>query len=191
MARMTDERLGELYTGTLALVVEHGYEKLTMDQIAEATRSSKATLYRQWGGKSGLVVEALACGIDSTPEPPDTGSLRGDLLDMADHGDSEGRQYDADLIAAIMHAVRHDSELAAAVRTQILDPARDSIRTVVDRAVQRGEVAADCPGLEFVDYVFIAPIVLHHLLEGDEPSGDFLRRYVEGALLPSLGIHST
>jgi AcrR family transcriptional regulator len=189
MSRMTDERLGELYAGTLALVAEHGYEKLTMDQVAEATRSSKATLYRQWGSKSALVVEALTCIGEMKPDVPDTGSLRGDLHAMVDPGDTPGHEHDADLIAAIMHAVRHDAELGDAVRTQILEPGRENIRAVVRRAVDRGEVAADCPALAFVDYVFVAPIVLHHLLEGDEPSPDFLHRYVDGALLPALGIH--
>jgi AcrR family transcriptional regulator len=186
---MNDERLRELYAGTLALVVEHGYEKLTMDQIAEATRSSKATLYRQWGSKSALVVEALTCMGDVEPDLPDTGSLRGDLLRMVDSKESQGHEHDGDLIAAIMHAVRRDAELAEAVRTQIVDPGRAGIRSVVDRAVARGEVAADCPALEFIDYAFTAPVVLHHLFEGTEPSTDFLRRYVEGVLLPALGIH--
>ena len=189
MARMTDERLGELYLGTLALVAEHGYEKLTMDQIAEATRSSKATLYRQWGSKSALVVEALRCVGEMKPDLPDTGSLRGDLLAMIDQAEDESHEHDGDLIAAIMHAVRHDAELGEAVRARILEPGRENIHAVVRRAVERGEVAPECPGLDFVDYVFIAPVVVHHLLEGAEPSADFLRRYVEGALLPALGIH--
>lgn len=187
MSRLTAERLTELYAGTLQLVAEHGYDKLTMDQIAEATKSSKATLYRQWGSKSALVVEALRCAGEVEPELPDTGTLRGDLMTMIDH--KEGQEQDADLLAAIMHAVRQDEELAEAVRTQILEPGREMIRGVVARAVDRGEIAKDCPGLEFVDYVFIAPIILHHLFEGQEPSPDFLRRYLDGALLPALGIH--
>lgn len=187
MSRLTPERLTELYEGTLRLVVEHGYEKLTMDQIAEATKSSKATLYRQWGSKSGLVVDALRCAGEAEHELPNTGSLRGDLMAMVDR--KEGREQDADLIAAIMHAARQDQELAEALRTEILEPGRDNIRAVMARAVERGEIAADSPGLVFVDYVFIAPIVLHHLFEGEEPSADFLRRYFEGALLPALGIH--
>ncbi|MCL3816889.1 TetR/AcrR family transcriptional regulator [Aeromicrobium wangtongii] len=184
---MTEDRLLELYNGTLELVAERGYEKLTMDQIAEATKSSKATLYRQWGSKSALVVEALQCVGETEHQTPDTGSLRGDLMAMVDR--AEGQDHDSDLLAAIMHAVRQDAELAAAVREQILEPGRETIRAVVQRAVARGEIAADCAGLAFVDYVFIAPIVLHHLFEGDEPSPDFLRRYVDGALLPALGIH--
>ncbi|WP_159085933.1 TetR/AcrR family transcriptional regulator [Aeromicrobium chenweiae] len=187
MSRLTAERLQELYAGTLQLVADHGYDNVTMDQVAEATRSSKATLYRQWGSKSALVVEALQCVGGTDLDLPDTGSLRGDFLAMVDR--KEGQEHDADMLAAIMHAVRDDKELAEAVRGKILEPGRDRIREVVARAVERGEVAADCPGLVFVDYVFIAPIVLHHLLEGEEPSPDFLRRYIDGALLPALGLH--
>lgn len=187
MSRLSAERLGELYEGTLKLVAEHGYDKLTMDQIAEATKSSKATLYRQWGSKSALVVEALKCTGPPKADLPDTGTLRGDLMAMVDH--KERNDHDADLLTAIMHAIRQDEELAAAVRDQILEPGRENIRDVIARAVDRGEIAADCPGLQFADYLFIAPIILHHLMEGQEPSPDFLRRYFEGALLPSLGIH--
>ena len=94
-----------------------------MDQIAEATKSSKATLYRQWGSKSALVVEALRCAGETEQEAPDTGSLRGDLLAMVDR--AEGEEHDADLLTAIMHAIRQDDELAEAVRTQILEPGRE------------------------------------------------------------------
>ncbi|MET0467317.1 MAG: TetR/AcrR family transcriptional regulator [Aeromicrobium sp.] len=187
MSRLTAERLQELYRGTLQLVAEHGYDKLTMDQIAEATKSSKATLYRQWGSKSALVVEAMRCVGDGDEQLPDTGTLRGDLMSLIDR--AEGQEKDSQLLAAIMHAIRQDAELGEAVRTQILEPGRDRIRALVSRAVDRGEIAADCPALPFVDYVFIAPIVLHHLMEGEEPSTDFLRRYFEGTFLPALGIH--
>jgi AcrR family transcriptional regulator len=189
VSRLTAERLQELYEGTLQLVAEHGYDNVTMDKVAEATRSSKATLYRQWGSKSALVVEALRCVGGTEEELPDTGTLRTDLMALVDRTDGRGQEHDSDLLAAIMHAVRQDAELADTVRAEILEPGRDRIRALIARAVDRGEIAADCPALPFVDYVFIAPIILHHLLEGEEPSADFLRRYFDGALLPALGIH--
>lgn len=186
MSRLSEDRLVELYRGTLLLVAEHGYDKVTMDQVAEATRSSKATLYRQWGSKSALVVEAMKCVGGADDELPDTGTLHGDLMALVDR--SEGKDKDPNLLSAIMHAVRQDAELAATVRAEILEPGRERIRTVISRAVDRGEVAADCPALPFVDYVFIAPVLLHHLIEGEEPEPEFLRRYFEAVLLPALGL---
>lgn len=186
MSRLTPERLGELYGGTLQLVAEHGYDKVTMDQIAEATKSSKATLYRQWGSKSALVVEAMKCSHGKDEELPDTGTLRGDLMAMVDR--IEAKETDSELIAAIMHAIRSDKDLADVVRSQIIGPGRADIRGIISRAVDRGEVAADCPALDFVEYVFVAPIVLHNLMEGEEATPAFLRRYYEQVLLPMLGV---
>jgi AcrR family transcriptional regulator len=188
MSRMTTERLEELYVGTLALVAEHGYDKLTMDQIAEATRSSKATLYRQWGSKAALVVEALRCTGQIDDEFPDTGTIRGDLEAMARH-DKGHDKGDSDLITAIMHAMRTNEELAAAVRTEILGPARGRIATMLRKAVDRGEIAADNPALPFADLLFMSPMLLHIVLEGTEPEAEYLHRYFEGVVLPALGIH--
>lgn len=188
MSRLSAERLNELYVGTLGLVAEHGYDKLTMDQIAEATRSSKATLYRQWGSKASLVVEALRCTGQVEDEIPDTGTLRGDLLAIADR-DKHKNKDDAKLITAIMHAMRTNEELASAVRAEILDPALGRIGTMVRRAVDRGEIAADSPALPFMDLLLMAPVVLNALIEGAEPDPDYLHRYFEGVILPALGIH--
>src|SRR2546421_9693553 len=57
--RLTPEREGELYEAVLALLRESGYDALTMEGVAARSRSSKATLYRQWGTKPKLVAEAL------------------------------------------------------------------------------------------------------------------------------------
>jgi AcrR family transcriptional regulator len=187
MSRLTEERLAELYAGTLRLVVERGFDNVTMDQIAEATRSSKATLYRQWGGKVALFVEALRCTASHDAELPDTGSLRGDLLaDVAHQGGDD--EAESQLIVAIMHAMKQDPELADAVRTQIIEPGRERISTMVRRAVDRGEIAADCPALRFTDLLFISPFVLGSLLDGHSPDQDYMTDYYDSVLLPALGI---
>ncbi len=58
-SRITPEREAELYEAVLDLLREVGYDALTMDAVAARTRSSKATLYRQWGGKAELVAKAI------------------------------------------------------------------------------------------------------------------------------------
>src|ERR1700743_1536379 len=73
--RLSPEREGELYTAVLDLLREVGYDALTMDAVATRTRSSKATLYRQWGSKPELVVRALRHNKPSRLAEIDTGSL--------------------------------------------------------------------------------------------------------------------
>jgi AcrR family transcriptional regulator len=187
MTRLSTERLDELYQGTLALVMEHGFDRITMDQIAEATKSSKATLYRQWGSKSALVVEAIRCAtVEDTPLP-DTGSLRGDLLSVL--GDrSRAIDGDGELVGSMLHAVKADRAMRKAVREQIVSALRARIDTMTTRAVSRGEISPDNPALAFVDLVLIAPFVLRTLIDDVPPDDDYLTRYLDAVLLPALGV---
>ena len=188
-SRLTSDRLDELYAGALALVAEHGFDRLTMDQIAEATRSSKATLYRQWGGKAQLLAQALRCSTATSDAVADTGSLRGDLAELVQHR-SRSLDQEADLIGSILHAMKADEALRSAVRDEVVSAHRAQLDTVLQRAVARGEVAADNPALEHIDLVVIAPFVLRVLID-DEPVDDaYLSAYLDAVVLPALGMAS-
>ena len=76
--RVTADREQEIYDTALELVAQHGYDRLTLDAVAQHANASKATLYRRWGSKAGLVVEAV-CRAEPVLDDIDTGSLRGDL----------------------------------------------------------------------------------------------------------------
>src|SRR3569623_1266093 len=79
--RVEGEREEEILDATVELLMEVGYDRLTMDSVARRARASKATLYRRWETKASLVVEALVRAKDAPhPADHDTGSLRGDLL---------------------------------------------------------------------------------------------------------------
>jgi AcrR family transcriptional regulator len=74
----------ELLAATLELLQEHGYDRLTLDAVAATARASKATLYRRWPTKADLVTAAFVESTRHTAECPDTGTLRGDLLRLAE-----------------------------------------------------------------------------------------------------------
>src|SRR5581483_10849004 len=85
VGRPRDEtRDAAILDATLRILGDVGYDRLTIDAVATEARASKATVYRRWPGKAALVVDAIqslnpyAAGTGG--EPPDTGSLRGDLL---------------------------------------------------------------------------------------------------------------
>ena len=183
---LTQERREEIFAGALALVAEHGFDKVTMDQVAEATRSSKATLYRQWGSKTALVVEALSCSAPLHEELPDTGTLRGDLLAMMARRDVEITDESA-LIGALLTATRTDPELGDAIRESVVRPGVDRVRAVLDRAVARGEVTASPDALEHLPLLLVAPFVLHGTVTSGELTDQHLVHYVETVLLPVLG----
>src|SRR5215472_19059285 len=58
-----------------------GYAHLTIDAAAARAHTSKPVLYRRWPTRPELVLAALRQrGPLLSGEPPDTGSLRGDVL---------------------------------------------------------------------------------------------------------------
>lgn len=190
MSRLTEDRLRELYAGCLHLVAERGFDNVTMDQIAEATKSSKATLYRQWGSKLALFIEALTCGSAVQEVAPDTGSLRGDLHELftPQETDAKATDHSPELVGAILHAMKQNEELAEAVRTQILGPLNQRIDDVIAHAITRGEVAADSPALPHLHLVLVAPFVLHAALNAGETDETYIFSYIDGLVLPALGI---
>src|SRR5215472_1625802 len=68
----------------IELVAEIGYDRLTIDAVAARARAGKATVYRRWPSKAQLVAEACAC-VAFNLEPPNSGSLRTDMIAIAEH----------------------------------------------------------------------------------------------------------
>ncbi len=63
---------------TRASLVDLGWSKLTMGDVASRAGVAKTTLYRRWAGKNELVVDAVAVLFDAL-ELPDLGSLAADV----------------------------------------------------------------------------------------------------------------
>ena len=77
-------REAELLEVTLRLLQQEGYDGLTVDAVAATARASKATVYRRWPTKAELVLAAFIEGVRQVAVAPETGTLRGDLLQMGE-----------------------------------------------------------------------------------------------------------
>ncbi|MFQ6141743.1 TetR/AcrR family transcriptional regulator [Streptomyces seoulensis] len=186
-SRLTPEREAELYAAVLDLLREVGYDALTMDAVAARTRSSKATLYRQWGGKAELVVRAVRHGKPGTFDGTDTGSLRGDLHALVVHEDDCTMEQNSALMRGLAMAMHSNPDLRHAFREQLIEPETAAFHRLVRRAVDRGEVRADCPALDFVVHMMAGGFVVRALMEDQPPTQDFLRSYIDAVVLPALG----
>lgn len=173
----------ELLTATQDLLIEQGYERLTMDAVARRCGASKATIYRRWPSKTALVVAAVAA-LYRVPEVPDLQDLREDLIACGRafvHG--EGR--DVRVLASVLSAARHDAELRDASRQGVGAPFSALFASVLSRAVARGEVAPD------VDVPILAqvlPAIAYERLatRGELLTDDEVVRVVDGVLLPAV-----
>jgi AcrR family transcriptional regulator len=186
-SRITPERETELYAAVLDLLREVGYDALTMDAVAARTRSSKATLYRQWGGKAKLVVRALRHQKPLHLGDIDTGSLRGDLHALARCQDDCQMEQDSALMRALAMAVHANPDLLHAFRELLIEPELEELRPMLQRAVDRGEIRAENPAIGYVLHMMVGAFAARTMIEGEPPTQEFLISYTDAVVLPALG----
>src|SRR5687768_15115028 len=184
--RVTGAREEEILDATVAELLEVGYDRLTMDRVAEHARASKATLYRRWTSKQALVVDALCRShrAAETPEIPDTGSLRGDLLALFGGGGSAPGRDATGIFGMVITALQTDPQFGAEFREKFLAPKLEVQQRIYRRAAERGELA------QGVDPDLLGPalagILLHRALAlGETVTHDLVERVVDQIIVPA------
>ncbi|MFI6651364.1 TetR/AcrR family transcriptional regulator [Streptomyces sp. NPDC050529] len=185
--RLTPERESELYAAVLDLLREVGYDALTMDAVAARTRSSKATLYRQWGSKPELVVTAMRHNKPVSVSDVDTGSLRGDFHAVLGRSDDCQMEKDSALMRGLSHAVHENPDLLQALRELLIEPEMTGFDQLLRRAVDRGEVRPDNPALKYLPHMLIGAFAARQMVEDRPVDQAFLSDYVDSVILPALG----
>ncbi|MBT3152796.1 TetR/AcrR family transcriptional regulator [Streptomyces sp. CHD11] len=187
-SRITPEREAELYLAVLDLLREVGYDALTMDAVAAHTRSSKATLYRQWGGKAELVVRAMRSQKPGGIADIDTGTLRGDLYAIIGREDDCAMEQNAALMRALAMAVQLNDDLRQAFKDLLVEPEVEEFGRVIQRAIDRGEVDPDNPALNYLVHMLVGAFATRTLIDDLPPTQEFLISYIDAVVLPALGV---
>jgi AcrR family transcriptional regulator len=188
--RLTPEREQELYEAVVRLLREVGYEALTMDAVATRTRASKATLYRQWKGKPELVATALRHHKPVSFADIDTGSLPGDLHELVRRHDESEVKRDQELMRGLAHAAFRSEDLFRALRELLIEPELANFRDLVQRAVDRGELAADTPARDFLPHMLFGGALARPIIEGIDPDPEYSHRYIDAVVVPALRLSS-
>jgi AcrR family transcriptional regulator len=125
-------------------LLEGGYHGFTIDAVAERAGTSRSVLYRRWVDREALLDATLAFGLNQgSVEPPDTGALRDDVIEMMRRA-NESRSAIAPLLSVLMGAYYADSgrTFADLRRHAFGAQAGRSIDIILERAVARGEADA-------------------------------------------------
>lgn len=124
----------------VAELAEQGYAGASVERVAQRAGIAKTTIYRRWGGLSGLLADLMAGYAAQEVPVPDNGDFGSDLQALS-------RAVVASLTDPAIGAA-FASIVAAAVRDQaarrmlsrfIADRAA-IMSVIVDRAARRGEV---------------------------------------------------
>ncbi|MCW2785474.1 MAG: TetR/AcrR family transcriptional regulator [Marmoricola sp.] len=183
--RVEGEREDEILDSTVELVIELGYDRLTMDAVAKRARASKATLYRRWESKASLVIEALIRAKESPHiGDHDTGTLRGDLLSTF-CGHEGINETATKVLGSVITALSTDPEFAELFREKFIAPKVAVTQAIYHRAQERGEIGADID-LEMIGPA-LAGILLHRtFILGIPPDDATIERVVDHVILPAV-----
>lgn len=141
--RRGDALTTAIFQATLDELAEVGYAKLTMERVAERAQTGKASLYRRWSSRMELALDAVYHLAPDPASPPDTGSLRGDLLALLRQiSDLLAGPAGAAMRGLLSDALR-DATRTAELRRHSHGAGRQSMTVIARRAVERGEIADD------------------------------------------------
>ncbi|WP_432021991.1 TetR/AcrR family transcriptional regulator [Streptomyces parvus] len=155
-------------------LVDLGWSKLTMSDVATRAGVAKTTLYRRWAGKNELVVDAVAVLFDEL-ELPDRGSLAADVQGVVLQFAAllERPEARTALMAVVAESTRDDS-LRRRIRSAIVDRQKRLVLLGRERAQARGELRYEddaSAAARNADLIFdvIAGAVVHRTLVSAEP----------------------
>jgi AcrR family transcriptional regulator len=156
-----------IVAATVAVLMDDGYRALRMEAVVARSGVGKATLYRRFGSKAELVahvVRHLNRGIAA----PDTGSLEGDWIALADTVRSAARTTNsAVFLPRLLAESAGDPELHRIFYENLVQPRRAATREVLERAIVRGELREDLD-LELAMDVLAGPIIYRLLIAGGD-----------------------
>jgi AcrR family transcriptional regulator len=147
---------------TLAVLGEVGYAKLSIGAVATRAQVYRPAIYRRWPSKQHLVTDAIASTIGVTPTP-DTGDLRADLISgIATIADGFADGAPGRVLLAVIADLPADPGLQAEFFGRVFHPRRETTRTTLEHAIERGLVKQDID-MDFVLDALAAPIYFRAL----------------------------
>ncbi len=125
------------------LLLERGFDKTTVDEVAARAGVGKATVYRRWPSKEDLAVAAMETLYSEEFPDPDSGTIESDLTQLYSAfltfaNTPSGQGY---LRMSITEAIREPR--IAGLHRESMVRSEERARVMLERAVARGEVRAD------------------------------------------------
>jgi AcrR family transcriptional regulator len=114
-----------------------------MDRVARRAGTNKNAIYRRWPNRAALAVAAYRQLAVASLRLPDSGQLRGDVLELLRRMNRNLASPRGDLLRSLLSSVGDDPELLAQLRERAGDGASAMWLTILGRAVARGEAAPE------------------------------------------------
>jgi AcrR family transcriptional regulator len=121
-----------------------GYAGMTMDKVAQRAGTNKNAIYRRWPQRAALGIAAYKHLADARTPTPDTGSLRGDALELLRQANATWSSPRGAILRDLLAAAADEPALLELLREQAGGGAMNAAWfALLSRAVARGEAPPD------------------------------------------------
>jgi AcrR family transcriptional regulator len=172
-------------TATLDLLTEAGLGGLTVDDVSKRSGVAKTTIYRHWSNRNALIVDACLRMTDGDDEPPDTGSLEGDVKAILTNlAELLVTARWSSILPSIVDAAERDPEIAE-VHSRLQRWHAAPLRAALERAALRGEIPPEAD-LSAIAAALRGPLYFRRWFSREPINESFVDLIVQGVL---SGVH--
>jgi AcrR family transcriptional regulator len=165
----------------LELLVEEGFDRMSMEGVANNAGVGKAAIYRRWDCKTDLVVDSIHDLVSNKIDWPHSDDIRADLEVIFTQTLNKMRGMEGGLMAAVAGEMVRNKELGAGVRAQFVGCRKEDLLDRIRGAIDDGQLqAGDAELLAEVGFA----IIHHRMLLSDAPLSDDLPKRLVAQFFP-------
>lgn len=173
----SEETRKSILSAAYGLLLENGFQAVTVDGIAERSGVSKATIYKWWPNKASVVLDSFFEESEEILQVPDTGSVREDLLLQAKDLAAFLTSPKGKVITQLIAEGQFDQNIADEYRKRYFSPRRLISENIFERGIQRGELREDLNIELSIDLIF-APLFYRLLITGEPLDSAYIKELI-------------
>jgi len=176
----SEETRKSILSAAYGLLLENGFQNVTVDGIAERSGVSKATIYKWWPNKAAVVLDGFFEESEEVLHIPDTGTVKKDLLIQAKNLADFLTSPKGKVITELIGEGQFDQNIAEEYRRRYFSPRRLMSRQIFVRGIERGELREDLDIGLSIDLIF-APIFYRLLITGESLDMNYIKNLIDYA----------
>lgn len=181
--------MGALLEAALERLAQVGFDRFSIPEVAALAGANKTSVYRRWPTKADLIKDALRAAMDHADDAAGSGSLRTDLIGLAQALAEFLRSNAGRSVMRILLNEGDNAELRAIAKSAYGDVSRRAAWIAMEAAVRRGDLR---PMVEPSTVLFtLAGALIHRVwVEKADPDDAYVQGVIDillnGAVVQGL-----
>lgn len=177
----SEETKKNILSAAYQMLIECGFQTVTVEGIAKRAGVSKATIYKWWSNKAAVVLDAFFEASASLLPIPDTGFVEKDLFTQMNNLTSFFLSDQGKAITELIAEGQFDSNIADEFRNRYIIPRRKITNELLVRGIQRKQLRSDLDVELLIDLLY-APIFYRILITGESINEAYIKKILEQTL---------